>query len=63
VNFDAEFTREEPVLTPINPELVKTINQDEFSGFSFYNKDFGRRPQPQAALSQQQLQSQQSKVS
>ncbi len=42
VNFDAEFTREEPVLTPINIELVKTIHQDEFKGFSFYNKDFGR---------------------
>ncbi len=43
-NFDQEFTREDPVLTPINPELVKTINQEEFKGFSFYNKDFGRKP-------------------
>ena len=44
VNFDQEFTREDPVLTPINPELVKTINQEEFKGFSFYNREFGRKP-------------------
>ena len=46
VNFDQEFTREEPTLTPINPELVKTINQEEFKGFSFYNNEFGRKPNP-----------------
>lgn len=45
VNFDSEFTKEEPVLTPINPELVKTIDQEEFKGFSFFNKDFGRLSQ------------------
>lgn len=42
MNFDSEFTKEEPVLTPINPDLVRTIKQEEFAGFSFYNKDFGR---------------------
>ena len=26
-NFDAEFTKEDPVLTPINQDIVKTINQ------------------------------------
>ena len=26
-NFDTEFTKEDPVLTPINQEIVKTINQ------------------------------------
>ena len=26
-NFDTEFTKEDPVLTPINTEIVKTINQ------------------------------------
>lgn len=41
-NFDSEFTKEEPVLTPVNPEVVRTINQQEFSGFSFYNQDFGK---------------------
>jgi novel protein kinase C epsilon type len=42
LNFDPEFTKEEPVLTPVNPELVRTINQEEFAGFSFYNQDFGK---------------------
>ncbi len=42
MNFDTEFTKEEPTLTPVNPELIKTINQDEFRGFSFYNKQFGK---------------------
>ena len=26
-NFDTEFTKEDPVLTPVNPDIVKTINQ------------------------------------
>lgn len=26
-NFDTEFTKEDPVLTPINQEIVKTIDQ------------------------------------
>ncbi|XP_058799854.1 protein kinase C [Phymastichus coffea] len=38
VNFDAEFTKEEPVLTPIHSDAG--INQDEFAGFSFINADF-----------------------
>ena len=42
LNFDPEFTKEEPVLTPVNPELVRTINQEEFAGFSFYNQDYGK---------------------
>ena len=42
LNFDQEFTKEDPVLTPVNPELIKTINQEEFQGFSFYNQEFGR---------------------
>lgn len=39
-NFDQDFTKEEPVLTPLNPEVLKTINQDEFRGFSFVNEEF-----------------------
>lgn len=39
-NFDQDFTKEEPVLTPVNPEVLKTINQIEFQGFSFINEDF-----------------------
>lgn len=42
LNFDPEFTKEEPVLTPVNPEVVRTINQEEFKGFSFYNTDYGK---------------------
>ncbi|XP_076667437.1 protein kinase C isoform X2 [Andrena cerasifolii] len=40
MNFDAEFTKEEPVLTPEDPDEVSYINQEEFQGFSFVNKDF-----------------------
>ncbi|PWA27273.1 hypothetical protein CCH79_00018325, partial [Gambusia affinis] len=32
-NFDQDFTREEPVLTPVDDSLIKQINQDEFKGF------------------------------
>jgi len=42
LNFDPEFTKEDPVLTPVNPEVVRTIEQAEFSGFSFYNSDYGK---------------------
>jgi novel protein kinase C epsilon type len=41
-NFDTEFTKEDPVLTPVNPEITKTIQQDEFDGFSFSNSVFGK---------------------
>ncbi|XP_070500919.1 protein kinase C [Chironomus tepperi] len=41
VNFDTEFTREEPVLTPVPADIIRCINQDEFAGFSFVNKDYG----------------------
>ena len=42
LNFDPEFTKEDPVLTPVNPEVVRTIEQTEFAGFSFYNSDYGK---------------------
>ena len=42
LNFDPEFTKEDPVLTPVNPEVVRTIEQAEFTGFSFYNSDYGK---------------------
>ncbi|PVD26674.1 hypothetical protein C0Q70_14352 [Pomacea canaliculata] len=41
-NFDRDFTSEEPVLTPIDPAVVKAINQEEFRGFSFINPDYGK---------------------
>ncbi|XP_074503410.1 protein kinase C epsilon type-like [Sebastes fasciatus] len=34
-NFDQDFTREEPNLTPTEDSIVKQINQDEFKGFSY----------------------------
>ncbi|PNF18777.1 Calcium-independent protein kinase C [Cryptotermes secundus] len=40
LNFDAEFTKEDPVLTPVNADVVRAINQEEFKGFSFVNPDF-----------------------
>uniref|UniRef100_A0A915KIF2 protein kinase C n=1 Tax=Romanomermis culicivorax TaxID=13658 RepID=A0A915KIF2_ROMCU len=39
-NFDADFTKEEPVLTPTDPQIIRSINQEEFGGFSFVNDDF-----------------------
>uniref|UniRef100_A0A087X5V6 Protein kinase C eta type n=1 Tax=Poecilia formosa TaxID=48698 RepID=A0A087X5V6_POEFO len=35
-NFDQDFTREEPVLTPVDDSIIKQINQDEFKGFSYF---------------------------
>lgn len=48
MNFDTEFTKEDPVLTPEDPEPDESyMNQDQktqeellFEGFSFVNKDF-----------------------
>ena len=37
INFDPEFTEEDPVMTPINSELVDNIDQSEFKGFSYYS--------------------------
>uniref|UniRef100_A0A8C9V3C8 Protein kinase C n=1 Tax=Scleropages formosus TaxID=113540 RepID=A0A8C9V3C8_SCLFO len=34
-NFDPDFTREEPTLTPIDEPLISSVNQDEFRNFSF----------------------------
>lgn len=39
-NFDQDFTKEEPTLTPVNQEVLRNINQEEFKGFSFVNEDF-----------------------
>lgn len=39
-NFDQDFTKEEPVLTPVSSEVLRNINQDEFRGFSFVNEDY-----------------------
>ncbi|CAD5224336.1 unnamed protein product [Bursaphelenchus okinawaensis] len=39
-NFDADFTKEEPVLTPTDPSVIRSIAQDEFRGFSYVNPEF-----------------------
>lgn len=41
LNFDVEFTKEEPVLTLVPNDVVRTINQEEFAGFTFVNPNFG----------------------
>ncbi|XP_027862431.1 protein kinase C epsilon type-like isoform X3 [Xiphophorus couchianus] len=38
-NFDQDFTREEPVLTPVDDSIIKQINQDEFKGFSYFGDE------------------------
>ncbi len=41
-NFDADFTKEEPVLTPTDPLVLKTITEakDEFKDFDCVNPHF-----------------------
>lgn len=39
-NFDQDFTKEDPVLTPVSSEVLRNINQEEFRGFSFVNEDY-----------------------
>lgn len=39
-NFDQDFTREEPQLTPTPMDIIRTINQDEFRDFDFINPHF-----------------------
>lgn len=38
-NFDQDFTREDPVLTPVDDSIIKQINQDEFKGFSYFGEE------------------------
>lgn len=41
LNFDTEFTKEDPVLTPVPNDIIRCINQEEFAGFSIVNSEFG----------------------
>lgn len=34
-NFDPEFLKEEPTLTPIEEGILSMINQEEFRNFSY----------------------------
>ncbi|XP_056616525.1 protein kinase C epsilon type [Triplophysa dalaica] len=38
-NFDQDFTREDPVLTPVEDAIIKQINQEEFKGFSYFGEE------------------------
>ncbi|KAL2102228.1 hypothetical protein ACEWY4_001396 [Coilia grayii] len=38
-NFDQDFTREDPVLTPVEDDILKQINQEEFKGFSYFGEE------------------------
>uniref|UniRef100_A0A672N0S8 Protein kinase C n=1 Tax=Sinocyclocheilus grahami TaxID=75366 RepID=A0A672N0S8_SINGR len=38
-NFDQDFTREDPMLTPVDEAIIKQINQDEFKGFSYFGEE------------------------
>ena len=38
-NFDTDFTMEKAALTPPDKDLLKTMDQAVFSGFSFTNPD------------------------
>ena len=48
-NFDRDFTSEDPILTPIDKNVIGTINQEEFRGFSFVNPDYGKLELEQAS--------------
>ena len=38
-NFDTDFTMEKAALTPTDDNLLKTMDQKVFYGFSFTNPD------------------------
>lgn len=39
-NFDDDFTKENPTLTPMGNDLVQSLNQAEFQDFTFTNSEF-----------------------
>ncbi|XP_077544973.1 uncharacterized protein LOC144158171 isoform X2 [Haemaphysalis longicornis] len=36
-NFDSDFTMEKPVLTPIDPQILASMDQEQFKGFTYTN--------------------------
>ena len=39
-NFDEDFTKENPELTPMGNDVVQSLNQTEFQDFTFTNSEF-----------------------
>ena len=44
-NFDTDFTMEKAYLTPPDKDLLKTMDQGVFRGFSFTNPQLAGTPQ------------------
>ncbi|KAE9525446.1 hypothetical protein AGLY_014246, partial [Aphis glycines] len=43
MNFDAEFTKEEPVLTPVPVDVTLSINQEEFQAENRFEENFNEQ--------------------
>lgn len=41
VNFDLDFTTENPRLTPIEKDLLVSMDQEQFLNFSYTSSSFG----------------------
>ena len=39
-NFDSAFTQDDALLTPVEPEFLETVEQQQFKGFSFTNPNY-----------------------
>ena len=39
-NFDSAFTQDDALLTPVDPEFLETVEQQQFKGFSFTNPNY-----------------------
>ena len=38
--FDSAFTEEAPLLTPVPQEFLDSMNQEQFKGFSYTDRDY-----------------------
>ena len=42
--FDSAFTKEDPLLTPLDPDFLNNVNQMQFKGFSLTNRNYTLPP-------------------